>query len=230
MDIKLKKLNKDFIDKKQSIKILSVLFMILSASIFLNTLLFLFRDRFYILRDLFSNYWQYWVNVRKFILFGPGIPMDYRVLGIVILFTLIISLILTIISFILYVKNLKTKTYFSKFITYLYKKLPIEIPLLFVIISTFLSATSMHREIYMYDKFVIYDGICLYLLLFLIDYIIYNKSNLLNMFYLSPFIKALFHKNNKKTINRKLAYSLCIGLIVQTIFLIILFSSMYGSF
>ena len=135
MDIKLKKLNKDFIDKKQSIKILSVLFMILSASIFLNTLLFLFRDRFYILRDLFSNYWQYWVNVRKFILFGPGIPMDYRVLGIVILFTLIISLILTIISFILYVKNLKTKTYFSKFITYLYKKLPIEIPLLFVIIS-----------------------------------------------------------------------------------------------
>ena len=202
MDIKLKKLNKDFIDKKQSIKILSVLFMILSASIFLNTLLFLFRDRFHILRDLFSNYWQYWVNVRKFILFGPGIPMDYRVLGIVILFTLIISLILTIISFILYVKNLKTKTYFSKFITYLYKKLPIEIPLLFVIVSTFLSATSMHREIYMYDRFVLYDGICLYLLLFLINYIIHNKSNLLNIFYLSPFIKSLFHKNNKKTINR----------------------------
>lgn len=230
MDIKLKKLNKGFIDKKQIIKILSVLFMILSASIFLNTLLFLFRDRFHILRDIFSNYWQYWVNVRKFILFGPGIPMDYRVLGIVILFTLIISLILTIISFILYVKNLKTKTYFSKFITYLYKKLPIEIPLLFVIISTFLSATSMHREIYMYDRFVLYDGICLYLLLFLINYIIYNKSNLLNIFYLSPFIKALFHKNNKKTINRKLAYSLCFGLIIQTIFLIIVFNSMYGSF
>lgn len=230
MAIKLKILNKDFINKKENIKILSVLFMILSSSIFLNTLLFLFRDRFYILRDLFSDYWQYWVNVRKFILFGPGVPIDYRVLGIVILFTLIVSLIVTIISFILYVKNLKSKTYFSKFITYLYKKLPIEIPLLFVIVSTFLSATSMHREIYMYDIFVLYDGICLYLLLFLINYIIYNKSNLLNIFYLSPFIKALFHKNNKKTINRKLAYSLCFGLMVQTIFLIIVFNSMYGSF
>ena len=230
MFIKLKNLIKEFIAKKQNIKVLSILLMILSASIFLNTLFFILRDNFFLFKGIFHNYgWYDSTLVRRFILFGPGFYIDNRLVALGILFILIISFILIIVSFRLYIKNLKTKTYFNKFITHLYKKLPIEIPLLFVIVSAFLSVNSMHREIYMYDRFVIYDAICLLLLLFLINYIIYNKSNLLNIFYLSPFIKSLFHKNSKKSINRKLAYSLCFGLIVQTIFLIIVFDSMYGS-
>ncbi|WP_270304284.1 histidine kinase dimerization/phospho-acceptor domain-containing protein, partial [Terrisporobacter petrolearius] len=85
-------------------------------------------------------------------------------------------------------------------------------------------------QIYVYDIFVIYDAICLLLLLFLINYIIYNKNNLLNKAYLSPFIKALFNKNYKKTINRKLAYSLSFGLLIETIFLLIILNPLSGGF
>ncbi len=113
---------------------------------------------------------------------------------------------------------------------YLYDKLTIEAPLLLVIVSIFLSINSMSRHIYFYDKFVFYDAICLLLLLFLINYIVYNKNNLLNKAYLSPFIKALFSNKSKKTINRKLAYSLCVGLIVETIFLFIILNHMSGGF
>lgn len=235
MAIKLKKLNKDFGVVNPYIKIFSLLLMIISASIFLETVIFLFRDRFYlfrsILEDIFTNYgWYYSTEIRKFILFGPGVYMDNRWAALGILSVLVISFILTILTFKVYRKNLNTKTFFSKFVIFLYKKSSIEIPLLLLIVCVLFSVNSMHRPIYMYDRFVIYDAVCFLLLLFLINFIIYNKSNLLNIFYLSPFIKALFSKNSKNTINRKLAYSLCFGLIIETIFLMIIFNSMYGPF
>lgn len=235
MAIKLKKLNKDFGVVNPYIKIFSLLLMIISASIFLETVIFLFRDRFYlfrsILEDIFTNYgWYYSTEIRKFILFGPGVYMDNRWAALGILSVLVISFILTILTFKVYRTNLNTKTFFSKFVIFLYKKSSIEIPLLLLIVCVLFSVNSMHRPIYMYDRFVIYDAVCFLLLLFLINFIIYNKSNLLNIFYLSPFIKALFSKNSKNTINRKLAYSLCFGLIIETIFLMIIFNSMYGPF
>ena len=230
MAIKLKKLNKDFSSVNSYIKISSILLMALFASLFFNTVLFIFRDNFYLFKSIFNNYgWYESPGIRKFILFGPDIYyMDNRVLALAISSICIISLIATFISFKFYKKNLKTKTYFSKYITYLYEKLTIEVPFLFLIISVFLSVNSMDRVIYVYDWFVIYDAICLLLLLFLINYIIYNKNNLLNKAYLSPFIKALFNKNYKKTINRKLAYSLCFGILVQTIIWMFIFNYIYG--
>lgn len=235
MAIKLKKLNKDFGIGNPYIKIFSLLLMIISASIFLETVIFLFRDRFYLFRsvleDVFNNYgWYYSTEIRKFILFGPGVYMDNRWAALGILSVLVISFILTILTFKVYRTNLNTKTFFSKFVIFLYKKSSIEIPLLLLIVCVLFSVNSMYRPIYMYDRFVIYDAVCFLLLLFLINFIIYNKSNLLNIFYLSPFIKALFSKNSKNTINRKLAYSLCFGLIIETIFLMIIFNSMYGPF
>ena len=235
MAIKLKKLNKDFGAENPYIKILSILLMVLSASIFLETVVFLLRDRFYLFKslfeDIFTNYgWYYSTEIRKFILFGPGVYMDNRWAALGILSIIVISFVLTILSFKVYKKNLNTKTFFSKFAIFLYKKLSIEIPLLLIMVWLLFSVNSMHRQIYMYDRFIIYDVICLLLLLFLINYILYNRSNLLNTFYLSPFIKALFSKNSKKTINRKLAYSLCVGLIVETIFLFIILNHMSGGF
>ena len=235
MVIKLKKLNKDLVSENPYIKIVTLLLMVLSASIFLETVVFLFRDRFYLFKslfeDIFTNYgWYYSTEIRKFILFGPGVYMDNRWAALGILSIIIISFVLTILSFKVYRKNLNTKTFFSNFVIFLYKKLSIEIPLLLIMVWLLFSVNSMHRQIYMYDRFIIYDVICLLLLLFLINYILYNRNNLFNTFYLSPFIKALFSKNSKKTINRKLAYSLCVGLIVETIFLMIVFNSMYGPF
>ena len=236
MAIKLKKLNKDLISKNPYIKIVTLLLMVVFASLFFNTLLFLIRDHFalirYTLEDLLNNYgWYGQTEVRKFILFGPGIYYtDNRIVASTIVAICIVSIIAIFICFNLYRKNLKAKTRFSKYMIYLYDKLTIEAPLLFVIISVFLSINSMNRHIYFYDKFVFYDAICLLLLLFLINYIIYNKNNLLNKAYLSPFIKALFSKKSKKTINRKLAYSLCVGLIVETIFLFIILNSISGGF
>lgn len=228
MAIKLKKLNKDFGVGDPYIKTLSILLMVLSASIFLETIVFLFRDRFYLFKDIFTNYG--WYEIRKFILFGPGVYMDNIRAALGILSITVISFVLTILSFKVYKKNLNTKTFFSRFAIFLYKKSSVEIPLLLIIVCFLFFVNSMHRQIYMYDRFIIYDVICLLLLLFLINYILYNKSNLLNTFYLSPFIKSLFSKNSKKTINRKLAYSLCVGLIVETIFLFIILNSMSGGF
>ena len=236
MAIKLKKLNKDLVSENPYIKIVTILLMVVFASLFFNTLLFLIRDHFalirYTLEDILNNYdWYGHTEVRKFILFGPGIYYtDNRIVASTIVAICIVSIIAIFICFNLYRKNLKAKTRFSKYMIYLYDKLTIEAPLLFVIISVFLSINSMNRHIYFYDKFVFYDAICLLLLLFLVNYILYNRGNLFNTFYLSPFIKALFSKNSKKTINRKLAYSLCVGLIVETIFLMIVFNSMYGPF
>ncbi|MEG1408919.1 MAG: sensor histidine kinase [Terrisporobacter sp.] len=231
MAIKLKILNKDFNVENTYLSILSPFLMIFSLSIFLNTLLFLIRDKFDIVTNIFNGYgWYYGVTLRKFLLFGPGIYADARIATIAILSTLIISFILSIIGFKIYRKNLKVKTYFSNFITYLYKKLTIELPLLFIVISALFSINIMHREIYMYDIFVVYDAVLLFLILFLINYIIYNKYNLVNVFYLTPFIKSLFSRNNKKSINRKLAYYICISLIVETVLLMIMFNYTYGSF
>lgn len=233
MATKLKKLNKYFGVENPYLKIFSILLMILSASIFLETVIFLFRDRFYLFRsifqDIFTNYGYYYsTDIRKFILFGPGVYMDNRWAALGILFILIISLFLTIISFKLYRKNLNTKTFYIKFTIFLYKKSSIEIPLLLLFVSTLFSVNSMHRQIYMYDRFVIYDAICFLLLLFLINYIFYNKSNLLNTFYLSPFIKSLFSRNSKNSINRKLAYTICLILLFQTIFLLAWFRFYFG--
>lgn len=235
MAIKLKNLNKDFGTENPYIKIFSLLLMILSASIFLETVVFLFRDRFYIFsslfQDNFTNYgWYASTEIRKFILFGPGVYMDNRWAALGILSILVISFGLTILNFKVYRKNIKSKTPFSKYMIYIYKNLTLEAPLLFVIISILLSVNSMYRHIYFYDKFIFYDAICLLFILFLINFIIYNKNNLLNKAYLSPFIKALFSKKSKKTINRKLAYSLCVGLIVETIFLFIILNSISGGF
>lgn len=236
MAIKLKKLNKDFGAGNPYIKIVTLLLMVVFASLFFNTLLFLIRDHFALVRytfeDLLNNYgWYGHTEVRKFILFGSGIYyIDNRIVASTIVAICIVSIIAIFICFNLYRKNLKAKTRFSKYMIYLYDKLTIEAPLLLVIVSIFLSINSMSRHIYFYDKFVFYDAICLLLLLFLVNYIIYNKNNLLNKAYLSPFIKALFSKSSKKTINRKLAYSLCVGLIVETIFLMIMFNSMSGGF
>ena len=235
MAIKLKKLNKDFCAENPYMKIFSLLLMIISASIFLETVVFLFRDRFYLFRslfqDIFTNYgWYDSTVIRKFILFGPGVYMGNRWAALGILSILVISFGLTILSFKVYRKNLNTKTFFSKFAIFLYKKSSIEILLLLIIVGALFGVNSMHRQIYIYDRFVIYDVICFFSLLFLINYILYNKSNLLNTFYLSSFIKALFSKKSKKTINRKLAYSLCFGLIVETIFLFIILNSMSDGF
>ncbi|WP_343338011.1 Adaptive-response sensory-kinase SasA [Terrisporobacter petrolearius] len=230
MAIKLKKLNKGFGSVNFYINISSILLMVLFASLFFNTVLFIFRDNFYLFESIINNYgWYDSTGVRTFILFGPDIYyMDNRIVALAVLAICIISLIATFISFKSYKKNIKTKTFFSKYITFLYEKLTIEVPFLFVIVSIFLSANNTERQIYVYDIFVIYDAICLLLLLFLINYIIYNKNNLLNKAYFSPFIKALFNKNYKKTVNRKLAYSLCFGILVQTIIWMFIFNYIYG--
>ena len=73
MAIKLKKLNKDLISKNPYIKIVTLLLMVVFASLFFNTLLFLIRDHFalirYTLEDLLNNYgWYGQTEVRKFIL------------------------------------------------------------------------------------------------------------------------------------------------------------------
>lgn len=235
MAIKLKKLNKDFSWENPYINITSILLMVLSASVFIETVIFLFRDRLCLFKSIFENNftsygWYYSTTIRKFILFGPGIYMDNRWASLGILFILIISFIISILCFKLYIKNYKIKTCYNKFNIYLFEKLTIEFPLLFFIMSVFFAVNSMYRQTYMYDRFVFYDAICLLLLLFLVNYIIYNKNNLLDKIYLMPFIKALFNKNSKKTINRKLAYSLCFGLGVETIILIIIFNYIYGYF
>ena len=98
-------------------------------------------------------------KIRKFILFGPGIYYtDNRIVASTIVAICIVSIIAIFICFNLYRKNLKAKTRFSKYMIYLYDKLTIEAPLLFVIISVFLSINSMNRHIYFYDKFVFYDA------------------------------------------------------------------------
>ena len=104
MAIKLKKLNKDFGAENPYIKILSILLMVLSASIFLETVVFLLRDRFYLFKslfeDIFTNYgWYYSTEIRKFILFGPGVYMDNRWAALGILSIIVISFVLTILSF-----------------------------------------------------------------------------------------------------------------------------------
>ncbi len=232
MAIKLKKLNKDFGAENPYIKIFSLLSLAIFISLLFNTLLFIFRDNFNLFKNIINNYgWWDSIGVRRFILLGPGVYyMDNRIIASAILAICIISLIAIFISFKLYRKNIKSKTTFRKYMIYLYKNLTIEAPLLFVIVSIFLSVNSMNRHIYFYDKFVFYDSICLLFILFLFNFIIYNKNNLLNKAYLSPFIKALFSKKSKKTINRRLAYSLCVGLIVETIFLFIILNHMSGGF
>ena len=48
--------------------------------------------------------------------------------------------------------------------------------------------------------------LCLLLLLFLVNYILYNKvGNVTHTFNLSPFIKALFSKNSKKNNKQKIS-------------------------
>ena len=103
MAIKLKKLNKDFGAENPYIKILSILLMVLSASIFLETVVFLFRDRFYLFKsifeDIFTNYgWYYSTEIRKFILFGPGVYMDNILKKILVIKIFLYTLKLKIIK------------------------------------------------------------------------------------------------------------------------------------
>ena len=96
MAIKLKRLNKNFGFRDTYIKIFYILLMVLSTSIFIETVVFLLRDRFYLFRsifeNIFTNYGLYYsTTVRKFILFGPGVYMDNRWLSLGILFVLIAS-------------------------------------------------------------------------------------------------------------------------------------------
>ena len=60
MAIKLKKLNKDLVSENPYIKIVTILLMVVFASLFFNTLLFSIRDHFalirYTLEDLLNNY------------------------------------------------------------------------------------------------------------------------------------------------------------------------------
>ncbi|UPA30077.1 hypothetical protein L0P85_16100 [Terrisporobacter glycolicus] len=115
MAIKLKKLNKDFSSVNSYIKISSILLMVLFASLFFNTVLFIFRDNFYLFKSIFNNYgWYESPGIRKFILFGPDIYyMDNRVLALAISSICIISLIATFISFKSYKKILKLKLFLA---------------------------------------------------------------------------------------------------------------------
>ncbi len=210
------------------LKIFSLFLMFLSASIFAETIGFICRDPSfldYFLNEIYNNSpWLSSILVRQFFLFGPGVR--YGTSHIFWGFTsiCIISFILFFITFYFYKKNIKTETIFHSFIKYLNNKLPLEIVLLLVFISIQTVRYGMHRKIYMYDKFVFYDVIALYLIYFMINYIVCNRNNLFDKLYTSSFIKTLINKHNKKSLNKKLAYTLLFALILQCIFLFILFA------
>ena len=210
------------------LKIFSLFLMFLSASIFAETIGFIYRDPSfldYFLSEIYNNSpWLSSILVRQFFLFGPGV--HYGTSHIFWGFTsiCIISFILFFITFYFYKKNIKTETIFHSFIKYLNNKLPLEIVLLLVFISIQTVRYGMHRKLYMYDKFVFYDVIALYLIYFMINYIVCNRNNLFDKLYTSSFIKTLINKHNKKSLNKKLAYTLLFALILQCIFLFILFA------
>ena len=211
------------------LKIFSLFLMFLSASIFAETIGFICRDPSfldYFLNEIYNNSpWLSSILVRQFFLFGPGVR--YGTSHIFWGFTsiCIISFILFFITFYFYKKNIKTETIFHSFIKYLNNKLPLEIVLLLVFISIKFAKYSMHRKLYMYDKFVFYDIFALYLIYFMINYMVYNKNDLFNKLYTSSFIKTLINKHNKKSLNKKLAYTLFWGLILQCVLLLVLFAT-----
>lgn len=211
------------------LKIFSLFLMFLSASIFAETIGFICRDPSfldYFLNEIYNNSpWLSSILVRQFFLFGPGVR--YGTSHIFWGFTsiCIISFILFFITFYFYKKNIKTETIFHSFIKYLNNKLPLEIVLLLVFISIKFDKYSMHRKLYMYDKFVFYDIFALYLIYFMINYMVYNKNHLFNKLYTSSFIKTLINKHNKKSLNKKLAYTLFWGLILQCVLLLVLFAT-----
>ena len=177
------------------LKIFSLFLMFLSASIFAETIGFIYRDPSfldYFLSEIYNNSpWLSSILVRQFFLFGPGV--HYGTSHIFWGFTsiCIISFILFFITFYFYKKNIKTETIFHSFIKYLNNKLPLEIVLLLVFISIQTVRYGMHRKLYMYDKFVFYDVIALYLIYFMINYIVCNRNNLFDKLYTSSFIKTL---------------------------------------
>ncbi len=185
------------------LKIFSLFLMFLSASIFAETIGFIYRDPSfldYFLSEIYNNSpWLSSILVRQFFLFGPG--GHYGTSHIFWGFTSIC------------------------FIKYLNNKLPLEIVLLLVFISIKFAKYSMHRKLYMYDKFVFYDIFALYLIYFMINYMVYNKNDLFNKLYTSSFIKTLINKHNKKSLNKKLAYTLFWGLILQCVLLLVLFAT-----
>lgn len=230
MAIKLKNWTKNLENNNQPAKITSLFLMFLFASIFIETIAFIYRDflnffDIYFQAAISNNGWFSGILIRQFFLFGPGVYYDDRYIFWGFTSITIISLILTFTCFRIYKKNFKTHTPVDKYIKYLYEKTPFEIVLLLTFISIQISRYGMHRQLYMYDKFVFYDVAALYLIYFLINYIIYNKNHLFEKLYASPFIKSLISKHNKKSLNKKLAYTLCFGLILQCILLFILFAT-----
>ena len=234
MAIKLKNYAKNLGSDNTSVKIFSLFFMFLSASIFVETVGFISRDPSfpdYFASAIDHDSWFPYTFVRQFILFGSA---DYYYDSIYMFWAYttvcIVSFILTFISFRFYKKNIKTTTFIDGFIKYLNNKLPLELVLLLVFISIQVARYGMHRELYMYDKFLFYDVAALYLIYFAINYVIYNKENLFNKLYTSSFIKTLINKHNRKSLNKKLAYALCFELILQIILLFVLLATFNNNF
>ena len=229
MAIKLKNYAKNLGANNTSVKVFSLFFMFLSVSIFVETVGFICKDISffdYITGAIYNNSWPSDTLIRQFFLFGPGVyyyDSAYIFWGFTSI--CIVSFILTFMSFCFYKKNIKTVTFFDSFIKYLNNKLPLELVLLLVFVSIQISKYGMHRELYMYDKFVFYDIAALYLIYFAINYVIYNKGSLFDKLYTSPFIKTLINKHNRKSLNKKLAYALCIELMLQCILLFVLFAT-----
>ncbi|WP_434797488.1 histidine kinase dimerization/phospho-acceptor domain-containing protein [Terrisporobacter vanillatitrophus] len=225
MAIKLKNYAKNLGADNPSVKVFSLFFMFLSISIFIETVGFICRDTSffdYFTGVIYHDSWLPYTLVRQFLLFGSGVY--YNSVYIFWGFTsiCIVSFILTFMSFCFYKKNIKTATFFDSFIKYLNNKLPLEVVFLLVFASIQISRYGMHRELYMYDKFVFYDIATFYLIYFMINYVIYNKENLFDKLYTSHFIKTLINKHNKKSLTKKLAYTLCLELTLQCILLFVL--------
>ncbi|MDB8803523.1 HAMP domain-containing sensor histidine kinase [Romboutsia sp. 1001216sp1] len=216
MDIKLKTLNKSINIEDSKLKVASLLILFLSMSICFESL--------FNLAFSFHNIYEY-SPIARYIFFGNVIHLDNRSILSIEVIVFIISLAISIGCIVVY--NITKKSnikIFDSFIN-LTSNVSIEVFLFIIGFIFFIRFHTWSSAPDFFDNSLI---VCDFLIL-TTTYIAYksfklSSNNLLSRLIVLSMIKDFLDKQNKKTINNKIASILVISIIIQFIIMFIFLS------
>lgn len=208
---------KSLITNNPKLKIISLALMFIFISTCFETL---FNLRF----NFSANEMYDFVRIPKFYFFGSVVNVftadildDYQLIAI-------ITAILSLISFILYKSNRKCHTHIGKLIINKVSKVPLEFIVFVILFVIFIRFNIWSNALRFYDNMLILsDTLILILFYTLVESIKININNIGSKMIVYQMIKDFLDKQNKKSINKKIALILLLALVFQFILLFIFF-------
>lgn len=211
--------SKNLLTNNPKIKYISLALLILSLAVLFETL--------FNLKYNFSSRSLYkYVSIPKYFFFGnvnrvltKDIQDDYQIIASVFS-------ILSLLFIVFYYLNINTSKKLEEFIKKFTFKWNLESLMLIILITIAIRYNIWTNSLRFYDNMLIFmDIIILFLTYILIQYLNFNKNNLYNKSILYKFTKDFISKQNKKSLNKKIAtlFMICIFINFISIFLLFVF-------